>query len=178
MLGLNFQAVTFAEDLPADLDNMARLRAGEIPTFQMEQRLLHKNGVPIWVRLTVVPLWEAGTQPDYHLAIVEDISATKQAEQSLRLTQIGLDRAADGFFWIEPSGKIIYVNDSACRVLGYPREELIGKTVPEIDHNILPAAWPASGGTASTRFLRIRVRTPDQGWPDDPDRSDGESHSA
>ena len=143
MLGLNFQAVTFAEDLPADLDNMARLRAGEIPTFQMEQRLLHKNGVPIWVRLTVVPLWEAGTQPDYHLAIVEDISATKQAEQSLRLTQIGLDRAADGFFWIEPSGKIIYVNDSACRVLGYPREELIGKTVPEIDHNILPAAWPA-----------------------------------
>ncbi|MDX1945363.1 MAG: PAS domain S-box protein [Pirellulaceae bacterium] len=143
LLALDFQTITHGEDLQADLDNMERLRTGEISTFQMEKRLIRKDGQVVWVRLAVVPLWIPGEPPDFHLAFVEDITDRKRTEMSLHLTQYGLDRAVDGFFWIEPSGKIIYVNHAACRLLAYDRSELIGKTVAEIDPNFPAEAWPA-----------------------------------
>ena len=80
---------------------------------------------------------------DYILAFDRDISVRKEAERSLRLTQFSIDRAVDSIFWISPSGEILYAKEAACRTLGYTREELIGKTVPEIDPNFPAEVWPA-----------------------------------
>lgn len=84
MLHLDFQSITHPDDLEEDLKNMAQLRAGALETFQMEKRYIHKNGIEVFVRLTVMPLWFQGSAPDYHLAIVEDISERKRAETTLR----------------------------------------------------------------------------------------------
>ena len=72
-----------------------------------------------------------------------DVTIRKKLESSLRLTQFSVDRAPDGVFWIAPDATILYVNDAACRILGYPRGELVGKTVPDIDPNFPAEAWPA-----------------------------------
>ncbi len=72
-----------------------------------------------------------------------DVTERKRLESSLRLTQFSVDRAADAVFWIAPDSRILYVNDAACRTLGWSREEMVGRTVPEIDPNFPASAWPA-----------------------------------
>ena len=80
---LDFQTLTSPEDLPPDLENMRRLVTGELSDFAMEKRYRRKDGSIVWVHLTVSPLWAPGEQPEFHLAVVEDITARKLAEASL-----------------------------------------------------------------------------------------------
>ncbi|WP_169977137.1 PAS domain S-box protein [Tautonia rosea] len=56
----------------------------------------------------------------------------RRAEASLRLTQFSIDRAGDSVFWLDRSGGFLYVNDQACKSLGYSREELLGMSVFDI----------------------------------------------
>ncbi len=81
MKALTFQEITHPEDLRADLENMRRLSNGEIREFTMEKRYFHKNGRIVWVTLTVSPLWAPGEAPDFHVAVVQDISARKHFEE-------------------------------------------------------------------------------------------------
>lgn len=60
-----------------------------------------------------------------------------RAEQELRLTRYSVDRAADEMYWLSPDGQIRYVNDTACRHLGYSRRELLNMTFCDI-HPGLP----------------------------------------
>jgi PAS domain S-box-containing protein len=64
------------------------------------------------------------------LSIMEDAVLSKQR---LEITQYALDRSADAIFWVEHDARLSYVNDSACRLLGYTKEELLKLSVPEID---------------------------------------------
>lgn len=84
MYSLTFQQLTHPDDLGADLDNMRRLTAGEIREFSMEKRYFHKDGHPVWVNLTVSPLWAPGEKPTYHIAVVQDITERKQIEERVR----------------------------------------------------------------------------------------------
>lgn len=83
MLHLSFQTITLPEDLQADLDNMELLRRDKLREFTLEKRYLHKNGSIVWVNLTVSPLWQPGETPDFHVAIVEDITKRKIAEKRI-----------------------------------------------------------------------------------------------
>jgi diguanylate cyclase (GGDEF)-like protein/PAS domain S-box-containing protein len=83
MKSLDFQSITHPQDLQADLDNMEQLKSGAIRDFTMEKRYIHKNGSIVWVALTVSPMWKAGEVPDYHIAIVQDITARKTIEEML-----------------------------------------------------------------------------------------------
>lgn len=67
----------------------------------------------------------------------------KQTEQALRLTQFSIQHAVDAVFWIDAQARILDVNHAACTILGYTREELLSKTVHDIDPNFPPEAWPA-----------------------------------
>ena len=83
MESLDFQSITHPQDLQADLDNMEQLKSGVIRDFTMEKRYIHKNGSIVWVALTVSPMWQAGAVPDFHIAIVQDISARKAIDEML-----------------------------------------------------------------------------------------------
>lgn len=72
-----------------------------------------------------------------------DVTKRRAAERSLRLTQFSIDRAVDSVFWVNPEGEILYVNEAACRTLGYSQTELIGRRIPDIDANFSETSWPA-----------------------------------
>src|SRR5262249_26064854 len=84
MTQTTFQAITHPDDLKADLENMRRLVAGEIGEFSLEKRYYHKDGSILWGNLTVSPTRRLGEHPEYHIAIVENITERKRAEESLR----------------------------------------------------------------------------------------------
>ena len=82
-------------------------------------------------------------QPVGRVWSFRDVTARRTAERALQLTQFTVDRAVDSVFWVNPDGVILYVNEAACRTLGYERSELVGRTVPEIDPNFPLEKWPA-----------------------------------
>ena len=128
--GKTFQDITHPDDLQADLDNMARLVAGEIREFSMEKRYFHKNGSIVWVSLTVSPTWQPDEAPRQHIAVVQDISARKHAEQALREQHYRarqyLDVSGVMFVVIGADQCIQLVNRRAGEILGYPQDELLG----------------------------------------------------
>jgi diguanylate cyclase (GGDEF)-like protein/PAS domain S-box-containing protein len=55
-----------------------------------------------------------------------------ETEEALRLTQFLLDRAGEGAFWLDPKGRFFYVNEAACSLAGYTREEMLEMSVADI----------------------------------------------
>jgi PAS domain S-box-containing protein len=80
-----FMAISHPDDLQEDIDNMAKLLAGDIKSFNMQKRLFRGDGSIIWVNLTVVPLWEEDEldYPRVHIAMAEDITNRKKIEDAL-----------------------------------------------------------------------------------------------
>jgi PAS domain S-box-containing protein len=58
------------------------------------------------------------------------------SEQELHLKEFILDNAHEAIYLIGPDLRFVYVNDEACRSLGYSREELLGMTPSDIDPDI------------------------------------------
>ena len=140
MLSMDFKKITFPDDLQADLDNMAKLKAGEITSFQMEKRYLDKEGFVVWVNLSVMPLWVQGKTPDFHLAIVEDITKRKRAEETLQRQkeeQQLINSIADAVIVIDEQGLIQTFSKSAEAMFGYSVDKIKGRPVnmlmPESD---------------------------------------------
>lgn len=133
LLGGTFQDITHPEDLEADLDNVRQMLAGEITSFSMEKRYIHKNGSAIWANLTVGLAWKPEKRPDFFVAVIEDISSRKAIEISLgenerrlkeanRLANLGhwqWDCARDFYSW-SPEVFSIFGRDPALAPAGYP----------------------------------------------------------
>lgn len=83
MLALDFKFLTHPDDLEAELVNLERLQTGKIREFEMDKRYFCKNGLPTWVKLTVSPMWMPGEKPDYHIAVIQDITAHRRAEEQI-----------------------------------------------------------------------------------------------
>ena len=70
-----------------------------------------------------------------------DITERKLTEEALRFTQFAIDRTIDQAFWMTEDGHFFYVNDAACRTLGYSREELLKMSVPDIGPTFPPEVF-------------------------------------
>jgi len=74
----------------------------------------------------------------YSFAFNRDISERQAHEDRLKLTQFAVDRMSDSMLWLDESAKVYYANDSACKALGYAREELLQKHIFDIDPDFPP----------------------------------------
>jgi PAS domain S-box-containing protein len=101
-------------------------------------------------------------RPVRMIGTVQDITERKWAEQSLRIAQFSIDRAGSPIFWVGADAKLIYVNDAACRMLGYSKEELTSKTICDIDpffatSERFTAGWEALPREGSLTFETKQV---------------------
>ncbi|HVN73704.1 MAG TPA: PAS domain S-box protein, partial [Methanoregula sp.] len=100
------------------------------------------------------------------LSSVRDITERKRMEEELTLLKISVDNAYDEVFWLDFSGNILYVNDSACRITGYSWEELSAMKVFELDPDFSPETWEkavAGLREQKTNFRITRHRKKDGG---------------
>jgi PAS domain S-box-containing protein len=87
LLNLTWAEISHSDDLRIDLRNICELLAGKISTYSLEKRYIRKDGLPVWVNLTVSLLREttkALPEPKYFIAVIEDITKRKQAEIALQ----------------------------------------------------------------------------------------------
>ncbi len=89
---LDFQTVTHPEDRARTMEYYRRLLSGELSHYVYEKRFVRKDGSPIWCRLSVAMAREAGNGDPYTLAVTEDITQRREAEDSLRQLNADLER--------------------------------------------------------------------------------------
>jgi two-component system, cell cycle sensor histidine kinase and response regulator CckA len=123
----------------------ARRDGTRFPTLMDGQLLRDDDGMPRNLLMSAV-----------------NISAFEAVREELMFTHTGLDQAPDAALWMSTEGRFIYVNEVACRLLGYERRELLGMTAFDIDPSMDPERWAESWEslrTARTATMESMHRT-------------------
>jgi PAS domain S-box-containing protein len=80
--GRSYAEITHPDDLAVDLALAEELFRGERPTYQLEKRYLRADGGIVWGRLTPSVIPHADEENPLALALIEDITAEKRAEEA------------------------------------------------------------------------------------------------
>jgi len=101
-----------------------------------EACVIHKNGNIVHIIRTINPILSADGVVKNLLALNVDITKRKKAEEALKNSEkrlnILFESAPDAYYLNDFTGKFIDGNKAAEKLLGYPREELIGKNFVEV----------------------------------------------
>ena len=92
LTGNTFADITHPDDVASTQAQMRRLLAGEMATFTLEKRYIHKAGHPVWVSLTASLLRDPAGQAQYYIGAIEDISEKKAALAELDRQQRFIER--------------------------------------------------------------------------------------
>jgi PAS domain S-box-containing protein len=114
--------------------------------YRVEYRVTcRSDGQTRWVAVTGQTTFETGRAVRL-VGTIQDITEWKQAEAGLRESEARFrgtfDNAAVGIAHVGLDGRWLRVNDTLCRITGYPREELLVHTFGDITHpEDLDADW-------------------------------------
>ncbi len=84
MLGMDFTEFTHREDIDLDVEQFMQLTAGEIKSYELEKRYLHRDGHVVWGLLSVARQVGADGQVLHLIAEVQDITVRKQTEAEVQ----------------------------------------------------------------------------------------------
>jgi PAS domain S-box-containing protein len=120
---------------------------------QEESAILHADGTRHEVLFSRATFSDLSGKPTGLVGVMIDITERKRTEASLLESEQTLraitDTATDAIILIDDTGKIVYWNFSASRMLGYPTNELMGKSVLEI----IPPRYRDAHAAAFRRFV-------------------------
>ena len=129
---LNFQEVTYPEDLEEDFKLWSELLSGERDYYQMEKRAIHKSGRIKHIIVSVAIVRDENNDPFHFITQIIDISSLKEAREELRSTLSQLENLLEAstqvsIIGLDKDGLISTFNRGAENLLGYRREEALGK---------------------------------------------------
>jgi two-component system cell cycle sensor histidine kinase/response regulator CckA len=141
MEAMNFADVTHADDQAKSRECVRCLLDGERSSYRMEKRYVRKDGQSVWAEVSTVLMRDEDGSPKFFITHVLDMSERKRAEEALRESEqrfrILFEQAADSILLLEitPEGVPIIrdANGAAIRILGYKRDELMGRPISFID---------------------------------------------
>jgi len=132
--------ITHPDDLDADLFQMQRMLAGEIPGFSMEKRFFRQDGEVLWAYLTVTLLRGPDDRPLYCMGMMEDITDRKRISEALRQSQQRFQRIVDnvpGMIY----QYVLYPDGSDALLYVSPRSRDIYELAPEVVQQDPRAIW-------------------------------------
>ena len=104
----------------------------DVEEYTQVYRILCKSGDVHWVEDQTSVERDAKGNKTYNQGILVDITERKLAEEKVRKSEEKFRRivetAGEGFILMDENLAIVNVNDAYCRLLGYTREEVLGKT--------------------------------------------------
>ena len=174
LLALAIADITPADEMEDTRDVLARLMLDGHVTCELH--LLRKDGSQVAVELNAVRLPDGnlyGSCRDiterkrvaaelelhrHHLQDLVDERTTELAARNRQLseTQFAMDQVGIGIHWLDAdTGHLLQVNQRACDMLGYSREEMLGLSVPDID-----AGFPRGQFRDASHALRQGLNLP------------------
>ena len=96
LLAMSFTELTHPDDLADNLLQVQRLLHGEIASYKIEKRVIHRSGRDVWVTATAALLRDASGEPQYFIGALEDITQQKATLAQLELQRRFVERLAHG----------------------------------------------------------------------------------
>ena len=128
----------------------ARLASRE----EIEYRAVAADGRTVWLRDRLVGVTGEGDRPPMLRGLLVDISEHRMAEERLQTSEARkgaiLMGALDCIVTIDHRGDVLDFNPAAERVFGYPRAEVIGRSMVEL---IIPKQHRADHRRGFARYL-------------------------
>ncbi len=84
LIGTRFEGIVHPDDADGDLEQRARLLAGEIPAFQTEKRYFDAAGETVSAILSMSLIRDRRGAPLHYIAQLQDVSERKRLEDDLR----------------------------------------------------------------------------------------------
>ena len=123
---LSFLDITHEEDIEPNLTLIGELLAVKRQQFQIEKQYRRKNGSLVWVRNNVSVVPGTARMPRFLMALSEDITERKQAEENLRRSEAFLAEGqrlslTGSFSWRVETGDITF-SEQACRIFEFEQD--------------------------------------------------------
>lgn len=103
-----------------------------------------KKSKAVTIEATISALTDAQGNIVNAIFIHRNITQQNILEKELKLFRHIVESSSDAVFWIKKSGQFNYVNEQACRSLGYTREELLTLHLWDIDPHYPKERWPSA----------------------------------
>jgi len=130
-LGRHFSDIVDARDVTGGSDRIHQVIEGE-PVEAREARVRTASGEYRLVESVAVPLVGRGKVVGT-LGISQDVTEVRLAEQALRQSEERFRKIFEdgpvGILLVDGNDRIFDVNKAMCRVIGYPKDELLGESI-------------------------------------------------
>lgn len=127
VLGLNPRLLKSGDKSAEEYRDLWRtITSGRVWRGQFHNK--RKNGAIYWESASISPVRDAAGVITHFIAVKEDITSQKRAEDQLRLNATVFDTTTEGIVITDAENHIKSVNPSFTRITGYLPEEVIGYT--------------------------------------------------
>ncbi|MBP7734396.1 MAG: PAS domain S-box protein [Spirochaetes bacterium] len=175
----DFQSITWADmthpdDLDADVQQFDRILKGEIESYHMDKRYIRKDGEIVWASLAVGCVRKENGAVDIILAIIQDISDRKRAEEALRVSEeryrLIAENSSDVIWTMTLDGRFTYVTPSVTYLTGYTPEEvmeipldryIVADYIPDIMKELREELRKPPGERIHAKTLEVQQYTKD-----------------
>jgi len=132
-----YTKTTHPEDLRKEKKLNKQLLNGDIEMFKIEKRYISKSGETIWANVTLSSLKDSQGNLITYLAIIENISAKKKAEATVKESEEKLRIIAENinevFYIIDGEYNIKYLSPGIKKMLELNPDDLIGKNLFQLN---------------------------------------------
>jgi sigma-B regulation protein RsbU (phosphoserine phosphatase) len=129
---VSFRDIVHPEDVERVGKEIQNYKDRDVEEYTQVYRLLTKTGDIRWVEDQTSVVRDSDGVKTHNQGILVDITDKKVAEEHLRKSEEKFRRIVEttieGFILMDENLVIMDVNDAFCRMLGYLREEILGKT--------------------------------------------------
>ncbi|WP_431095379.1 PAS domain S-box protein [Polaromonas aquatica] len=143
MLSRTIHDLTHPDDIAWDLEQRRRALAGEIESFHVEKRYIHKSGRIVWGYMSCSLVRDADRKPLQFIAQIQDITERKETEQVLRESEErfrALTALSSDWFWEQDENfRFVEVPGEVPSATGITKSAH-GKTPWELDYINIEAA--------------------------------------
>ena len=122
-----------SNDRAAMLANKARTNEEWVTLAASGQRVL--------LETIKTPLRNAENELIGILGIGRDITERKAAEELLSMTKFSIEQASFPIMWVTSEGRFHFVNDAACRMYGYSKEDFGNLSAAELNKSYTEEVW-------------------------------------
>jgi two-component system, cell cycle sensor histidine kinase and response regulator CckA len=127
---------TRPEDEALERELFEELVDGRREHYDLEKCYVAKDGRTVWGHVSASLIRDADGRPKFGIAMVEDTTEQKLAEESLRQSEERyrelFENANDMVFTLDLEGRFTAINRAGERITGYRRAELLGRPMREL----------------------------------------------
>jgi sigma-B regulation protein RsbU (phosphoserine phosphatase) len=129
---IHFRDVVHPDDLERVGEEIKHYMEEDVEEYTQFYRIMTKDGQIRWVEDQTSVVRDDHGNKIFNQGLLVDITSRKLAEEEVRKSEEKFRRivetAGEGFILMNEDLKIIEANDAYCKLLGFSREEILGKT--------------------------------------------------